>query len=102
MLLSQLFRKKSLNRIHAESERERMETEHGASLQRSLRLRDLTILSFAKKLSAIPVLGLVSCFCLVTQLGIPDWIGFVLWLLGGLTIYFFYGRKASKLNAVLK
>jgi amino acid transporter len=58
----------------------------------------VTVLSFARRLSAIPVFGLLSCFYLMTQLGITNWMRFVVWLVVGLGIYFFFGRKASKLN----
>jgi hypothetical protein len=51
-----------------------------------------------KKLSVIPVLGLLSCFYLATQLGITNWSRFVIWLIAGLAIYFLYGRKFSKLS----
>jgi APA family basic amino acid/polyamine antiporter len=58
----------------------------------------LTVLSFVKRLSLIPVLGLLTCFYLMTQLGITNWARFFIWLVVGLAIYFLYGRKASKLN----
>jgi len=59
----------------------------------------ITILAGLKKLSVIPVLGLLSCFYLMTQLGITNWSRFVIWLIAGLTIYFLYGRKFSKLSS---
>ena len=58
----------------------------------------LTLLSFVKRLSLIPVLGLLTCLYLMTQLGITNWTRFVVWLVGGLGIYFSYGRKSSKLR----
>lgn len=58
----------------------------------------MTVLSFWKKLSLIPVLGLVSCSYLMTELGIANWQRFGLWLLAGLVIYFAYGYKNSKMN----
>ncbi len=58
----------------------------------------VTVLAWLKKLSVIPVLGLLSCFYLATQLGITNWSRFVIWLIAGLAIYFFYGRKFSKLS----
>jgi hypothetical protein len=60
----------------------------------------MAVLSFVKRLSLIPVLGLLTCFYLMTQLGITNWTRFVIWLVVGLAIYFFYSRKASKLNGV--
>ena len=59
----------------------------------------MTILAGVKKLSVIPVLGLLSCFYLATQLGITNWARFVVWLIVGLVIYFIYGRKFSKLSS---
>ena len=61
-----------------------------------------TVLTCVKKLSLIPVLGLLSCFYLSTQLGITNWSRFVVWLVAGLTIYFLYGRKYSKLSQTKK
>jgi len=58
----------------------------------------VTILAVVKKLSVIPVFGLLSCFYLMTQLGITNWSRFVIWLIVGLVIYFLYGRKFSKLS----
>ena len=57
----------------------------------------LVILSFIKRLSLIPVLGMLSCFYLIAELGITNWLRFLIWLLIGLAIYFTYGRKRSKL-----
>jgi len=54
------------------------------------------ILGIVYKLSLIPVLGLIANFYLMTQLGLSNWIGFGVWLIIGLVIYFFYGFKHSK------
>src|SRR5690606_26046813 len=51
-----------------------------------------------KNLSLIPVLGLLSCLYMMCELGISNWVGFGIWLLIGLVIYFLYGYKHSKLN----
>jgi APA family basic amino acid/polyamine antiporter len=58
----------------------------------------ITITSFVKKLSLIPVLGLASCFYLMTELGFTNWMRFLIWLVIGLFIYFLYSRKHSKLS----
>ena len=58
----------------------------------------VTGLSIAKKLSLIPVLGLLSCVYLMSQLGVTNWARFGLWLVAGLLIYFFYSRKRSRLH----
>ncbi|AYD47001.1 MAG TPA: amino acid permease [Arachidicoccus soli] len=61
----------------------------------------LTITSFIKKLSLIPVLGLASCFYLMTELGYTNWLRFIIWLVIGLVIYFLYSRHHSKLRDVV-
>ncbi|MDQ3062411.1 MAG: amino acid permease [Acidobacteriota bacterium] len=58
----------------------------------------LTVLTFLRKLSLIPVLGLLSCAYLMTELGITNWIRFGIWLLVGLAIYALYGYRHSKLH----
>ena len=58
----------------------------------------LTVLSFIKNLSLIPVLGLLSCFYLMTQLGYTNWLRFSIWLVIGLVIYFTYSYKNSVLG----
>jgi hypothetical protein len=55
------------------------------------------VLCFVKRLSLIPVMGLLSCGYLMTELGIHNWRRFIYWLAAGLVIYFFYGRHHSKL-----
>lgn len=52
---------------------------------------------FRKSLSLIPVLGVLTCGYLMTELGITNWLRFLLWLLVGLILYFFYGRHHSNL-----
>jgi len=58
----------------------------------------LTIASIIKNLSLIPVLGLLSCFYLMTQLGYDNWVRFLAWLVIGLVIYVAYGYTHSKLG----
>jgi amino acid transporter len=58
----------------------------------------LVIVTCQKKLSLLPVLGLLTNLYLMTQLGINNWTMFLIWLLIGLAIYFGYGYKHSKLN----
>ncbi len=57
----------------------------------------MTILSFLKNLSLIPVMGLVSCCYLLTGMAASNWIWFSIWLGIGLVVYFLYSRKHSKL-----
>ena len=58
----------------------------------------LTVLAFIKNLSLIPVLGLLSCFYLMTELGYTNWLRFLIWLVIGLVIYFTYSYKNSALG----
>jgi amino acid transporter len=60
----------------------------------------LTIWSFKENLSLIPLLGLVSCLYMMAELSVWNWIYFTAWLLIGLTIYFGFSRKNSKLNLI--
>lgn len=59
----------------------------------------MTVLSYLKNLSLIPVLGLVSCLYLMSEVQAVSWFRFFGWLLLGLAIYFIYGYKNSKLKA---
>jgi amino acid transporter len=58
----------------------------------------LVIMSYVKNLSLIPLLGLSSCLYLLTGMTHNNWFWFGLWFVIGLGIYFFYGKKHSKLN----
>lgn len=58
----------------------------------------ILFLSITKKLSLIPVLGLLTNLYLMTELGITNWLRFLLWLAIGLVIYFTYGIRKSKLR----
>ena len=59
---------------------------------------NLSVLSFRKKLSLLPTLGLLINLYLMTELGISNWTLFFVWLLIGLGVYFTYGYKNSKLG----
>jgi hypothetical protein len=58
----------------------------------------MAVFSFAKNLSLIPLLGLVSCCYLLTGMAVSNWMWFGVWLVIGLVFYFIYGYKNSKLN----
>jgi APA family basic amino acid/polyamine antiporter len=60
----------------------------------------ITYYCITKNLSLIPVLGLISCLYMMCELGISNWIGFGIWLIIGLVVYFAYGYRNSKLGAV--
>lgn len=58
----------------------------------------MLVFSILRKLSLIPVLGVLSCFYLMTQLAVVNWAWFAIWLIIGLAIYFTYGIKHSNLR----
>ncbi|MDM7922270.1 MAG: amino acid permease C-terminal domain-containing protein, partial [Pyrinomonadaceae bacterium] len=57
----------------------------------------IAVLSLTKKLTLIPVLGLLLCAYLMTELGVTNWTRFAVWMLLGLAIYFGYGFSNSNL-----
>jgi len=59
----------------------------------------VTIFSFLRSFSLIPVMGLLSCFYLMAQESHTNWLRFLIWLVIGLVIYFTYGYRNSRLNA---
>jgi basic amino acid/polyamine antiporter, APA family len=58
----------------------------------------MVFLCSLKKLSLIPVLGVLSCAYLMTELGWTNWFRFGIWLIVGLVVYFLYGYNHSNLN----
>jgi len=58
----------------------------------------VTWFTFRHKWNLIPVLGMLSCLYLMSELGWHNWMRFGIWLAAGLLIYFVYSRKNSKLN----
>jgi APA family basic amino acid/polyamine antiporter len=46
-----------------------------------------------------PILGIVVCGAMILGLGWTNWLRLGIWLVFGLAIYAFYGRKHSKLRA---
>jgi APA family basic amino acid/polyamine antiporter len=47
----------------------------------------------------IPIASVISCFILMASLTVENWLRFFVWLLIGLCVYHFYGRKHSELAA---
>lgn len=58
----------------------------------------MVVLCFIKRLSLIPVLGVMCCTYLMTELGWKNWWRFGLWMLVGFIVYFFYSYSHSKLH----
>ena len=57
----------------------------------------LSVITFIKKYSLIPLMGLITCMYLLTGMTKNNWAWFLGWLLIGLIVYFLYGYKKSKL-----
>lgn len=57
----------------------------------------MSVMTFKNNYSVIPVMGLLTNFYLMTQLGITNWLAFGIWLMIGLCVYFLYGHQHSKL-----
>jgi APA family basic amino acid/polyamine antiporter len=57
----------------------------------------IAITTFIKKLSVIPILGMLFCLYLMIEIPAASWLVFFGWMTLGLTIYFSYGYKRSKL-----
>ncbi len=58
----------------------------------------MAVLCFVKRLTLIPVLGVMCCTYLMTELGWKNWFRFGLWMLVGIVVYFFYSYSHSKLH----
>lgn len=58
----------------------------------------LSFMAYIKKLSLIPLLGILFCGYLMTELGTTNWLRFGLWMSIGLLIFFLYGRTHSLLH----
>jgi APA family basic amino acid/polyamine antiporter len=58
----------------------------------------LSIFTFLRNLSLIPVLGVLFCSYLLIEIPAMSWLWFFTWMIIGLTIYFLYGYRKSKLS----
>jgi amino acid transporter len=56
------------------------------------------VIAFRENLSLIPLLGFLSCLYMMSELALVNWIGFTVWLIFGLGVYFLYGYKHSLLS----
>ena len=57
----------------------------------------ITIVTFVRNYSVIPVLGVLFCLYLMIEIPAKSWLVFFGWMGLGLSIYLFYGRRKSKL-----
>ena len=58
----------------------------------------LTVLTFLRRYSFIPIMGVLSCMYLMIEIPAISWIWFLVWMGGGLLIYFLYGYRHSRLR----
>jgi APA family basic amino acid/polyamine antiporter len=49
----------------------------------------------------VPILGIIICILLMCSLPEENWYRLIIWLLIGLSIYFFYGRKHSIMHRIM-
>lgn len=59
----------------------------------------IAVLSFLRNYSLIPVLGVLCCLYLMIEIPAKSWLVFFAWMGLGLSIYFFYGYRKSRLSA---
>jgi amino acid transporter len=57
----------------------------------------ITVASVIKQFSLIPILGMLCCLYLMIEIPVRSWMVFFGWMTFGLTIYFSYGYRKSKL-----
>ncbi len=62
----------------------------------------MSLLTFLRNYSLIPVMGVLFCAYLLIEIPAISWIWFLCWMGIGLGIYFLYGYSNSKLNRDLK
>ena len=59
----------------------------------------LSVLTFIRRYSLIPIMGVLSCLYLLIEIPAVSWKWFFVWMSVGLLIYFLYGYRNSKLAA---
>jgi amino acid transporter len=58
----------------------------------------LAVLTFIKKFSFIPIMGVLFCLYLMVEIPANSWLVFLGWMALGLLVYFSYGYKNSNLG----
>ena len=58
----------------------------------------LAVLSFIRKYSFIPIMGVLFCLYLMVEIPANSWLVFFGWMTLGLLIYFLYGFRNSRLS----
>jgi hypothetical protein len=62
----------------------------------------LSVMTFIRKYSLIPVMGVLFCSYLLVAIPAQSWLWFLAWMGIGLVIYFLYGYRKSKLSSSLQ
>ncbi|MFT3904647.1 MAG: amino acid permease [Niabella sp.] len=57
----------------------------------------ITVKTFIKKYSFIPIMGVLSCLYLLIEIPAISWLWFFVWMAVGFVIYFLYGYRNSHL-----
>ncbi len=57
----------------------------------------LSVMTFVRRYSLIPIMGVLSCMYLMIEIPAVSWVWFLCWMGGGLVIYFLYGYRHSRL-----
>jgi hypothetical protein len=57
----------------------------------------LSILTFIRNYSVIPVMGVLCCMYLMIEIPAKSWLVFFGWMAFGLIIYLIYGKRHSRL-----
>jgi amino acid transporter len=59
----------------------------------------VALLTFRRRYSLIPVLGVLCCLYLMVEIPANSWLVFFGWMAAGLALYFAYGRRHSRIAA---
>lgn len=58
----------------------------------------ISVFAFARRLSFIPLMGVLCCSYLLIEIPARSWMWFLVWMATGLAIYFLYGYRHSRLK----
>ncbi len=57
----------------------------------------IAVLAFLRNYSLVPILGMMCCLYLMIEIPVKSWMVFFLWMGVGLSVYFLYGYRNSRL-----
>lgn len=57
----------------------------------------VSVLTFIRNYSFIPIMGVLMCAYMMVEIPLVSWLWFLVWMALGLSIYFLYGYRNSKL-----